>query len=80
MCGIQAEFRDLYVVAEVTKREAGKAVDFEALLKTSNYDIATALSGRYADRDVIIIPPFGTKENPDIAPGEVAGFLNAFYG
>lgn len=70
----------VYVVAEVTGRENRKAIDFSVRYVSSNYDIATWLSGRCKAEDIIIIPPFTNKETAITQAGEVAAFFRALYG
>ena len=76
LCGILADNEYLYVLAEVKRREGGKAVDFERLLVSGSYEMVNRLAAGHEGRDTIIIPPFGSY---DIPPREVAQFFRKYY-
>lgn len=67
---------DMYVLAQVVRREGGKAVEFEKVLASGSYEVVSRLATGYADGDVIIVPPFGTQ---DVPPHEVAEFYRKYY-
>lgn len=76
LSGVLSDNEYLYVLAEVKRREGGKAVDFERLLASGSYEMVSRLAAGHGGRDTIIIPPFGSC---DIPPHEVAQFYRKYY-
>ncbi len=72
--GIMAD--GMYVLAEVVRRECGKAVEFEKILASGSGELVGRLAAEYGDMDVIVVPPFGSQ---DVPPHEVAGFYRRYY-
>lgn len=72
--------KELYVIAEVKKRENNKAVRFESMLVAGSYEVAMKLSRQCKADDIIIIPPFTRREQKSISPEATASFYRAYYG